>query len=392
MSCSYDTTRGTRIRDELLQAHREKIGALLSCFDRHPPALRKDIELAVKWLAACVLSIGASRQDHHSGVGGLFEHTVQVATWTARETARHFEGADLGCVDELVYLAVLLALLHDVAKRATSPIQCARCETPLGPETLEEFLNAHDVPLEAIQYQPDEGWKHEEASSRYYDGWVHDRLSLLSPQTVKLIRLHPFEPQEDLHWIESCVHKLNGRSGYLNRLEVNRNQIIPLLKGRGSPVRFPAPPFFYSIVTAVLHRIEHHGLDSRNVRYFLFSEFVAIEFDEGGEDLVALMKELYHKDHGAMRDRRFKKWSLLYRLDGEAALWAPGRKRNAHVKASLTQRGGPPISSRFMLFRRVIDELVVLWDGRKFKGEILFDGPRPTYLAERIVSGDFHSS
>jgi hypothetical protein len=392
MSCSYDVTRGTRLRDELLGVHREKVEALISCFDRHPPALRKDIELAARSLAACVLTIGASRQDHHSGPGGLFEHSLQVATWTARETDRHFEGADFAYVHELVYLAVLWALLHDIAKRATSPIQCSRCDTPLGPETLEDFLNAHDVPLEAIQYQPDEGWKHEEASSRYYYEWVHGRCSLLSPRTVKLVRLHPFEPQEDLHWIESCVYKLNGRSGYLNRLEVNRNQIIPLLKGTGSPERFPAQPFFYSLVTAVLHRIEHHGLQPKNVRYFLFGEFVAIEFDQGGEDLVTLMKELYHRDHGAMRDRRFKKWSLLYRLDWEAALWAPGRKRNALVKATITPRDGPAFSSRFMLFRRMIDELVVLWDGRKFKGEILFDGPRPAYLAERIVSGDFHSS
>jgi hypothetical protein len=118
---------------------------------------------------------------------------------------------------------------------------------------------------------------------------------------------------------------------------------------------------------------------------YVLPEFVMIDFENDGDDLVKLMKTLYAKDHGALRLRHFNKMALVRELEAEGALRAPGRGKYALVRAHISFQTGYEYTSRFFLLRRVIDEFIILPFAEAIEGEVVFLGARPEGIPERLL-------
>jgi hypothetical protein len=378
------------VKEELLRAHAAEVEGLLAGLFQVCP-LQVALGKAIEWLASYVLTLGASQRYHHSGSGGLLEHSLKLAGAASQEAGRRFQNHRLR--DELVFLAALWGLFHDAGKRANCPLFCRTCNSSLGLETLEEFVNNHDVNVEEpLPYTPQEGGLHTCASRRLLIAWLDDWMRFFSDEFLVLWREHMAgDLKEEMIWIESTVRKLNGVSGSQNRLHLHREHVFPLFRN-GVPERFPIAPYFYVLVAACLERSSLRALPQGSawVRSYVLPEFVMIDFDDEGNDLVKLMKTLYAQDHGGLRLRHFNKMALLRELESEGALRTPGRGKYALVRAHVAFRNGYECTSRFLLLRRVIDEFTILPFAEAIEGEVVFLGARPEGVPERLVLGEDH--
>jgi hypothetical protein len=387
--CGYHLDYGTTVKEQMLRAQSAEVEGLLDGLS-HVCKLQAAMGKAIHWLASYVLTLGASERYHHSGSGGLLEHSLKLAGAAMREARSQFQAHHLR--DELVFLAALWALFHDAGKRANCSLTCPTCHSPLRLETLEEFVNDHDIDIEEpLPYKPQEGGLHTRVSRRLLIAWMDDWMRFFSDDFLRLWREHMAgDLKEEMIWIESTVRKLNGVSGSQNRLQLHREHVFPLFL-KGVPVRFPIAPYFYVLVAACLQRSAWKALPmgSAGVRGYLLPEFVMIDFDDDGDDLVKLMKTLYAQDHGGLRLRHFNKMALLRELESEGALRAPGRGKYALVRAHISFRTGYEYTSRFFLLRRVIDEFIILPFAEAIEGEVVFLGARPEGVPERIfLKGD----
>jgi hypothetical protein len=387
-SCTTRSGRGTTLKNELLHTRAAAIRELLDCLDGVGSHFVRDVELAIPWFVSYVLTLGASGRHHHSGVGGLLDHSLRVACSASREARSRLQGHPFK--NELTYMATLGGLFHDLGKRTNCALKCCRCGAPLGTGTLEDFLNWHECAGERLPYDPQEACLHTEASRRFFIEWLDRRFFMFPDEILRMVHNHyGGHRQEDLAWIDETVHKLNGSDGTENKLLVHREKILPLLAGGNAPDSFEIAPYFYVLVAAALHKLDRHGMPRLKkglgkIDYFVFPDFIALCFKDF-DTLLALIRHYYVDEHGELKRRDFKRWDLVDELYQEGALLAAGPGKQAPVKGRVTFKTGE-VTYPLILLRRSIDGLVILPGARLFPLPIVFEGPRPSGVPERFNS------
>ena len=387
-TCTPYHGRGTVLKDELLLTRAEFIRELLGSLDIRSQFV-KDIENAIPWFVSYVLTLGASGRHHHSGVGGLLDHSLQVACSASHEARSRFQDHPLK--DEFVYMSALWGLFHDLGKRSSCILSCSRCGAELGTQTLEKFLNWHEFEVDRLPYEPQENCLHTEASRRFFIEWLDRRFFMLSDEILRQVHNHyGGHRQEDLAWIDETVHKLNGSDGTQNKLQVHRDKILPLLANGNAPNEFEMAPYFYVLVAASLHKLVRLGmppLSTKGIRkldYFVLPEFIALSFHDF-DTLLALMRYFYLEQHGELRRKDFKRWDLVGELYQEGALLAGGPGKRAIVKGRVIFRAVTfEPTYPLILLRRSIDGLLILPGAPLFPRPMVFEEPRPANVPERI--------
>jgi hypothetical protein len=387
-SCTPRPGRGTALKNELLQSRAGLIRELVGSFDGIRSQFVRDMELAIPWFVSYVLTLGASGRHHHSGVAGLLDHSLRVASSASREARSRFQ--DHPFKDALVYMATLWGLFHDLGKRTSCALKCSRCASPLGTGTLEEFLNWHEWGGERLPYEPQESCLHTEASRRFFIEWLDRRFLMLPDEILRMIHSHyGGHPQDDLAWIDQTVHKLNGSDGTENKLQIHRDKILPLLADGNAPDAFEIAPYYYVLVAATLHKIVRHGMPgpakgAGKLDYFVLPGFIGLNFADLGA-LLALMRHYYREQHGELRRKDFKRWDLVDELYREGSLLALGPGRRALVKGRVIIKAVTfEVPCSLVLLRRSIDGLVILPGAPLFSLPIVFEAPRPPGVPERF--------
>lgn len=153
--------------DVLLKIHEDMIERLFDCIAPETPELQQALTQTVHHFVAWVHQLPASEVHHHSYLGGLLTHSLEVALWSA-ESARgrlgslSLPGWERRRQERTFILAVALAgLLHDLGKPVAD-------------------LLIHD-PVGRIAWNPYRGslidWAQSHGLTHYHLQWIRGRGS-----------------------------------------------------------------------------------------------------------------------------------------------------------------------------------------------------------------------
>lgn len=164
----------------LLKAHQHTIERLIDCIAPETAALHDAIQRTLEEFTAWVHQLPASEAHHHSYRGGLLEHSLEVALWSAESARSRLgdlkrPGWERRRQERTFVLAVALSgLLHDLGK----PVADLLIFDPLG----QTAWNPYRGSLVA--------WAESEHLSHYHLQWLrgrgtrHQGFSLLMLRSV----------------------------------------------------------------------------------------------------------------------------------------------------------------------------------------------------------------